>query len=200
MLSENQRLIKRAFDIVLVIVVLPVLLLPLLILFGLVTIITGKNGLFVQRRVGYQGAIFNLYKIRTLKGQDHKDIIDISESETRLGRWLRVNKIDELPQVFNVLIGNMSWVGPRPDIPGYADRLVGEDRIILSVKPGITGPATLKYKNEDTLLLTKENPLKYNDEVIWPDKVAINKLYVQNWSLKKDVFYIIASIFNLKIK
>lgn len=198
MLTENQRLLKRAFDIVLVVVVLPLLLLPLLILFVLVTIITGKNGLFVQRRVGYQGAIFNLYKIRTLKGKDHKDIIDISESETRFGRWLRVNKIDELPQVFNVLIGNMSWVGPRPDIPGYADRLIGEDRIILSVRPGITGPATIKYKNEDILLLTKENPLKYNDEVIWPDKVAINKLYVQNWSLKQDVFYIIASIFNLK--
>ena len=85
----------------------------------------------------------------------------------------------------------MSFVGPRPDVPGYADKLKGEDRIILSVRPGITGPASIKYKNEEELLATKEDPKKYNDTVIWPDKVAINKEYVKNWSLKKDIEYIL---------
>ena len=88
----------------------------------------------------------------------------------------------------------MSWVGPRPDILGYADRLTGEDRIILNIKPGITGPATIKYSNEDRILLEENNPSKYNDEVIWPDKVRINKEYVKNWSLWKDIGYLFASV------
>lgn len=197
MLTKNQRILKRSFDIVLTLFILPILILPVLILLAVATISTGKKGLFVQKRVGWRGDLFRLYKIRTLKGSVHKDVNDIKDNETRIGRWLRIHKLDELPQVINVLIGNMSWVGPRPDVPGYADKLEGEDRIILSIRPGITGPATIKYKNEDALLLTKHDPMKYNDEVIWPDKVSINKLYIKNWSLKKDVFYILASIFNL---
>jgi lipopolysaccharide/colanic/teichoic acid biosynthesis glycosyltransferase len=94
-----------------------------------------------------------------------------------------------------VLKGDMSWVGPRPDVPGYADLLKGDDRIILQLKPGVTGPATLKYKQEDALLLKQENPLAYNDTVIWPDKVAINKAYIQEWSLQKDIKYLLQSVF-----
>ena len=114
---------------------------------------------------------------------------------TKIGRFFRKTKIDELPQLINVLKGDMSFVGPRPDVPGYADRLQGEDRIILSVKPGITGPATLKYKNEEEILAKVDNPEKYNDEVIWPDKVRINKEYIKNWSLKRDIIYILKTIF-----
>jgi lipopolysaccharide/colanic/teichoic acid biosynthesis glycosyltransferase len=197
MLAGNQRILKRIFDIVVTLVILPIVVFPLFIILVTVTISTGKNGLFVQNRVGYRGELFRLYKIRTLRGSGHKDAIEIHQNETKFGRWLRINKLDELPQVFNVLIGNMSWVGPRPDIPGYADKLEGEDRIILSVKPGITGPATLKYKNEDKILMILDNPLEYNDTVIWPDKVAINKLYVEHWSFRKDVYYLIASLFNI---
>jgi lipopolysaccharide/colanic/teichoic acid biosynthesis glycosyltransferase len=113
---------------------------------------------------------------------------------TKSGRFFRRYKIDELPQLINVLKGDMSFVGPRPDVPGYADKLEGEDRIILTIKPGITGPATLKYKNEEEILAKVEDPVKYNNEVIWPDKVKINKEYIKNWSLKKDIEYILKTI------
>ncbi len=95
--------------------------------------------------------------------------------------------MDEIPQLWNVLIGDMSLVGPRPDVPGYADKLTGEDRLILNVRPGITGPATLKYRDEEQLLARHDDPKKYNDEVIWKDKVEINKEYVKNWSFKNDL-------------
>ena len=120
--------------------------------------------------------------------------MEIKKNETFFGSWIRRTKLDELPQIINVINGTMSWVGPRPDILGYADRLTGEDRIILNIKPGITGPATIKYSNEDRILLEENNPSKYNDEVIWPDKVRINKEYVKNWSLWKDIGYLFASV------
>ena len=196
MLSKNQQFSKRMFDLLLSIIVFPLLLVPGLILILFATLSTGQNGLFIQERIGRRGRAFRMYKIRSLRGSGHKDVIDIKEDETSFGAWLRRTKLDELPQVLNVLIGNMSWVGPRPDVPGYADLLVGEDRIILQLRPGITGPATLKYKNEDELLMKQRDPLQYNDEVIWPDKVKINKEYMQHWSLAKDMGYLWKSIFN----
>jgi len=195
MLTPWQLTIKRIFDISISILALPFVIIPLILLVLIASFSTRKDGLFVQRRIGYLGKVFNLYKIRSLKGNDHTDIIAIRQNETRFGKWLRVTKLDELPQIFNVLKGDMSWVGPRPDVPGYADLLEGDDRIILNVKPGITGPATIKYKNEDSLLLKQQNPKQYNDEVIWPDKVKINKEYVRNWSLWKDVGYLWVSAF-----
>jgi lipopolysaccharide/colanic/teichoic acid biosynthesis glycosyltransferase len=194
MLTSWQLVTKRIFDISISIIALPFVIIPLILLLLVASFSTRKDGLFVQRRIGYLGKEFNLYKIRSLKGDDHTDIVAIKQSETRFGKWLRITKLDELPQIFNVLNGDMSWVGPRPDVPGYADRLEGDDRIILNVKPGITGPATIKYKNEDNILLKQENPKRYNDEVIWPDKVKINKEYVKNWSLWKDVGYLWASL------
>jgi lipopolysaccharide/colanic/teichoic acid biosynthesis glycosyltransferase len=113
---------------------------------------------------------------------------------TKSGKLFRDTKIDELPQLFNVLFGSMSFVGPRPDVEGYADRLEGDDRIILSIRPAITGPATLKYKNEEEILAKKLNPKEYNDRVIWIDKVKINREYIQNWSLKRDIEYIIKTV------
>uniref|UniRef100_UPI0025BFCAE4 sugar transferase n=1 Tax=Aquisalimonas sp. TaxID=1872621 RepID=UPI0025BFCAE4 len=94
--------------------------------------------------------------------------------------------LDELPQLINVLKGDMSFVGPRPDVPAFADTLAGEDRIILSVRPGITGPATLKYRDEETLLAEADDPEAYNSEVIYPDKVRINREYV-HWSFWRDL-------------
>ena len=118
---------------------------------------------------------------------------------TAFGKYLRKYHLDELPQLFNVLIGDMSFVGPRPDVAGYADLLQGDDRIILSVRPGITGPATLKFKNEDALLSQQPDPKAYNDKVIWKEKVRINKEYIMNWTLLGDINYIFKTIFNLNL-
>lgn len=139
-----------------------------------------------------------MYKIRTMKGdlKDDNFITLINDERiTSFGKFLRLFKLDELPQLFNVLIGNMSFVGPRPDVRGYADNLKGDDRIVLSVKPGITGPATLKFKHEEIILEDQKNPKKYNDEIVWPEKVKINIQYIKNWSLIRDIEYIIKTIF-----
>ena len=106
---------------------------------------------------------------------------------TRLGRILRRTKLDELPQLYDVLVGNMSLVGPRPDVSGYADRLVGADRVMLTVRPGITGPAALVYRHEEELLAVADDPQAYNDEVLWPAKVAINCDYVTSYTLRGDL-------------
>lgn len=113
---------------------------------------------------------------------------------TPLGAVLRKYKLDELPELWNVLIGDMSLVGPRPDVPGYADNLRGEERLILNLKPGITGPASLKYRNEEEILATVDNPIEYNDKVIFPDKVRINLYYYRNYSFIKDIQMIFCTI------
>lgn len=115
---------------------------------------------------------------------------------SRFGYFLRKHKIDEIPQIFNVFMGTMSLVGPRPDVPGYADQLKGEDRLILEVRPGITGPATLKYKDEETLLSEQKDPVKFNNEVVWKDKVKMNKKYVKNWRFSEDLKILYQTIFN----
>lgn len=196
MLSQRQKQLKRIFDIILALVLLPVLVVPIFLLWLLITISTRTNGWFYQKRIGKDGQPFNLYKLRTLKGVNHESIEAIRKNETRIGNWLRRTKLDELPQVFNIITGDMSFVGPRPDLPGYADKLEGDDRIILSIRPGLTGPATLKYKHEDDLLLEQTDPQHYNDYVIWPDKVQMNKKYIRNWSLWQDIKYLWASVFN----
>jgi lipopolysaccharide/colanic/teichoic acid biosynthesis glycosyltransferase len=161
------------------------------------TIETKSNGFFLQKRVGKDGKLFNVIKIKTMKTIEGVDTTITSADDVRItksGKFFRDTKIDELPQLLNILLGDMSFVGPRPDVEGYADKLEGEDRVVLSVKPGITGPASLKYKNEEEILAKQHNPKEYNDSVIWPDKVAINKEYIQNWSLKKDIEYIVKTV------
>lgn len=195
MLTQQEQFLKRVFDLLVSLFVFPFLLLPILFLILLATINTRKFGLFIQLRVGKEGETFSFYKIRSLKGKNHTDIHEIALQQTVFGKWLRNSKLDELPQLFNVINGTMSLVGPRPDVSGYADQLKGEDRIVLSVRPGITGPATIKYKNEDELLIQQKDALHYNDTVIWPDKVSINKRYVQEWSFKKDLDYLWKSVF-----
>ena len=114
---------------------------------------------------------------------------------TKIGEFLRKYKLDELPELWNVIKGEMSLVGPRPDVPGYADKLVGKDRDVLKLRPGITGAASLKYANEEEILASKENPQKYNDEVIFPDKVKVNLDYYENQSFWLDIKIIFATIF-----
>lgn len=145
--------------------------------------------LFKQIRIGKNGVPFTIYKLRT-----------IPEGATMPNAWgafLRKSKLDELPQLLNVLKGEMTLVGPRPDVPGYADLLQGDNRIILTLKPGITGLASLKYRNEEQLLAQQPNPKQYNDEVIWPDKVRINKWYASNRTFLIDlqiIFYTLIPI------
>ena len=188
---------KRAFDVTLSLVGLIFTSPIILIAWIIASIETKSNGMFIQKRVGKDGKLFSVYKIKTMKKVEGVDTSITSANDVRItksGRFFRNYKIDELPQLWNVLIGDMSFVGPRPDVPGYADKLEGDDRIVLSIRPGITGPATLKYKNEEEILAKQNDPKWYNDNVIWPDKVMINKEYIKNWSLKKDIECIIKTV------
>lgn len=152
---------------------------------------TGASGLFRQRRIGRDGEPFTVLKIRTMRAVAGTTVTSGNDARiTPLGAQLRRWKIDELPQLWNVLKGEMSLVGPRPDVPGYADRLTGEDRVVLKLRPGITGPATLKYRMEEALLAAQADPQKYNDEVIWPDKVTINRSYYLDYKLRDDFRYL----------
>lgn len=152
--------------------------------------------LFVQPRVGRNGKVFQCHKFRSMTVEHHGSSVSVAGEAriTPLGAKLRRFKLDELPELWDVLIGNMSFVGPRPDVPGYADKLQGEDRIILTLRPGITGPATLKYRNEEELLATVENPQQYNDTVIYPDKVRINRFYAEHYSFIKDIQMIFCTV------
>lgn len=152
--------------------------------------------LFVQPRVGRNGKVFQCHKFRSMTVGHHGSSVSVAGEAriTPLGAKLRRFKLDELPELWDVLIGNMSFVGPRPDVPGYADKLQGEDRIILTLRPGITGPATLKYRNEEELLATVENPQQYNDTVIYPDKVRINRFYAEHYSFIKDIQMIFCTV------
>ncbi|WP_299226481.1 sugar transferase [uncultured Psychroserpens sp.] len=193
MITKNQLILKRVFDVILAMLLLPFLIIPILILVIIATIDTRQYGLFLQKRVGQHGRLFDIYKIRTLKKETHV-LGHLDLSATTFGKFLRRFKLDELPQIFNVLIGNMSFVGPRPDIQGFADKLIGDDKLILIVKPGITGPATIKYKDEEMILSQQDDPENYNRTIIWPDKVEINKKYIQNYSFSLDLDFILKSI------
>jgi lipopolysaccharide/colanic/teichoic acid biosynthesis glycosyltransferase len=175
-----------------------ILLLPILIICSIIIAIKMPNGpiIFKQKRVGQYGRLFTMYKFRTMKNNHHGSSISIAGENriTPIGAFLRKYKIDELPELWNVLIGDMSLVGPRPDVPGYADVLEGKNREILKLKPGITGPASLKYRNEEDILAQQDNPQKYNDEVIYPDKVRINLEYLHQWSFWNDLVIIYKTI------
>jgi lipopolysaccharide/colanic/teichoic acid biosynthesis glycosyltransferase len=152
--------------------------------------------IFKQKRVGQYGKLFIMYKFRSMAvGHGGSSVSVAGESRiTPLGAKLRKYKLDELPELWNVLTGDMSFVGPRPDVPGYADMLQGNERRVLDLKPGITGPASLKYRNEEEILALQDDPIKYNDEVIFPDKVKINLCYLDNWSFLEDIKIIIYTI------
>ena len=181
-----------------------ILLMPVLLITALMIRIKMPDGkvLFKQKRVGKDGILFEMVKFRTMTvNHDGSSISVAGESRiTPLGAVLRHYKIDELPELWNVLKGDMSFVGPRPDVPGYADKLEGEDREILLLRPGITGPASLKYRNEEELLATKNNPQEYNDKVIYPDKVRINRYYLHHLSLLTDMKIILCTVTGRQMK
>ena len=152
---------------------------------------------FRQERIGKDGKLFTLIKFRTMKVNESKNHITTKGDSriTTFGLTLRKYKLDELPELLNVLKGDMSLVGPRPDVPGYADKLEDPFREILKLRPGITGPATLKYSNEEDILALVEDPVKYNNEIIFPDKALINLNYLKTQSLTGDIKIIFKTIF-----
>lgn len=172
---------------------------PLLLIVAILIKIKMPGGpvIFKQQRVGKDAKLFTMYKFRSMTVAHSGSSVSVAgESRiTPLGAKLRKYKLDELPELWNVLKGDMSFVGPRPDVPGYADKLEGEDRLILKLRPGITGPASLKYANEEELLAHVDDPIKYNDEVIFPDKVKINLEYYYNHTLWGDIKLIFKTVF-----
>jgi lipopolysaccharide/colanic/teichoic acid biosynthesis glycosyltransferase len=193
LITKNEIRAKRIFDLLLSLFLIPITIVPIVVFVLIATLETGQFGLFTQKRVGQHAKLFNIYKIRTLKRGKH-ELGHLDLYATTFGKILRRFKLDELPQLFNVLVGDMSFVGPRPDVVGFADELEGEDRMMLRIKPGVTGPATIKYRNEEAILALQDDPENYNRTIIWTDKVEINKKYIQNWSFSLDLKYILQSI------
>jgi lipopolysaccharide/colanic/teichoic acid biosynthesis glycosyltransferase len=189
---------KRTFDLIFATLGLLVVWWLILLAWLVASLDTRSNGFFIQKRVGRSGNIFCVVKIKTMRPIAEFDTTVTQRGDPRitpLGGFFRGTKIDELPQLWNVLLGDMSFVGPRPDVPGFADKLQGGERAMLSIRPGITGPATLKYRNEEELLAAQDEPEVYNRDVIWPDKVQINLEYIQSWSLALDLRYILQTVF-----
>ncbi|WP_231878290.1 sugar transferase, partial [Oleiphilus sp. HI0117] len=196
-LSTYQSFQKRSFDFIVAFLGLLALWWLIIIAYITASFDTRSNGFFVQGRVGKNGRVFKVVKIKTMrpiKGLDTTVTQSGDPRITSLGAFFRKTKIDELPQLWNVLLGQMSFVGPRPDVPGFADKLQGEERAVLSLRPGITGPATLKYRNEEEILAAQEDPEAYNRDVIFPDKVRINVDYIRVWSFKQDINYIVRTV------
>ena len=191
-------MIKRVFDFSLALFGL-LFFSPLLLVFAVLIKLTSKGPIFfIQERVGRNRIFFRMIKFRSMfVAQDSSSSISVKGDIriTKLGAVLRKYKVDELPELVNVLLGDMSLVGPRPDVPGYADQLEGEQRKILSLRPGITGVASLKYANEEAILAEQEDPVKYNNDIIYPDKVRLNLDYYYNNNLWVDIKIIFATIF-----
>jgi len=190
--------LKRIIDILSSFLGIIILWWLILCIWLIATIETKSNGFFLQKRVGRNGKLFILIKIKTMIPIPNINTKITTSNDKRITRWgklFRKTKLDELPTLWNVLKGDMSLVGPRPDVPGYADKLEGNNKRILNIRPGITGPATIKYANEEKLLSNIRNPEKYNDEVIFLDKVKINLDYLDNWSFWLDIKIIFKTIF-----
>ncbi len=182
---------KSVIDFVFSLLLIFVLLPFIFVLFILATIDTKSHGLFSQIRIGRYGKPFKIFKVRTINPSTNVC--------SRYGRFLRKSKLDELPQLFNIFLGQMSFVGPRPDIPGYYDKLVGKDREVLQLKPGVTSRASIKYINEEEILNNVNNPGYYNDKVIFPEKVKMNLEYLRDFSLKEDLL-ILRKTYNVYFK
>ncbi|KAF5064515.1 Undecaprenyl phosphate N,N'-diacetylbacillosamine 1-phosphate transferase [anaerobic digester metagenome] len=194
--------LKRLFDIFASLFGL-VVFMPLFILIALLIKIRMPGPVFFQQvRVGKDAVLFRMIKFRTMTvGHGGSTISVKGESRiTPLGAILRKYKLDELPELWNILKGDMSFVGPRPDVPGYADKLEGENRLLLSIRPGLTGAASLKFSNEEEFLALQDDPVKYNDEVLYPEKVRINNNYVRHMSFGLDLKIIIFTILGKKLK
>jgi len=199
-LGLGDRALKRGVDIAVSSAGLVLFGWLIIVLWVVATIDTGKNGFFAQVRVGRHGKRFKILKIRTMRDRERHGTMVTRAGDpriTRIGALMRRFKLDELPQLVNVFVGQMSVVGPRPDVPGFADRLTGRDRIVLAVRPGITGPATLAFRSEEALLERQRDPERYNRDVLFPRKVRINRRYVENYSLADDLRCLWRTIRNL---
>lgn len=199
-LSLRQRTAKRMFDLVIA-GTATLLTWPIIVVATVVASVdTSQWGIFTQERIGRNGARIRVHKIRTMR-DDIRNTSTVTTSVdpriTRIGGLMRKTKIDELPQFIDVLVGTMSIVGPRPDVPGWADLLQGQERVILTLRPGITGPASLAYRDEESLLAAADDPIDFNRSVIWPDKVRINSEYVAEWSFVSDVKFVLATFFSI---
>jgi lipopolysaccharide/colanic/teichoic acid biosynthesis glycosyltransferase len=210
-------ILKYCFDRLMALIGLLVLWPVLLIVAILVKIkMPGGPAFFVQKRVGKDGKLFDCHKFRTMTVKHNGSMVSVAGDSriTPFGAVLRHYKLDELPGLWDVLIGNMSFVGPRPDVPGYADALTGDDREVLKLRPGITGPATLKYRLEDEMISEyvaqrqaagdtrpmQEIATEYNDKVIYPDKVRINRYYLHHYSFIKDFQMILCTVLGKKME
>jgi len=196
-LSLKVRIFKRSFDLAVSVIGLLTCGWLILVAFLVASFDTRASGFFIQRRIGRSGRGFPLLKIRTMRDVDGSDTTVTTANDHRVttfGRFFRRTKLDELPQLLNVLFGHMSIVGPRPDVAGFADRLEGPDRVILTVRPGITGPATLRFRDEERVLAAVEDPERYNREVLYPQKVRINREYVEGYRFREDLRIVIATI------
>jgi lipopolysaccharide/colanic/teichoic acid biosynthesis glycosyltransferase len=218
-MSGTERAVKRAFDIVAALFCL-LLLSPLMLLIAVSLKIKDRGPvLFRQERIGYGAQPFYILKFRTMRTDTESDgRPQLAQTDDErlipLGRFLRTHHLDELPQLVNILRGEMSFVGPRPDVPGYADQLKGDDRRVLKLRPGITGPATLKYRLEDEMISEyvaqkqaagdkremQEIAEEYNDQVIYPDKVRLNKYYLDHYSFIKDIQMIVCTVLGKKMR
>ncbi|MFL0459395.1 sugar transferase [Kytococcus sedentarius] len=196
-LTSRQAAVKRAFDLTVSSIGLVAAAPVIVTATAVATVDTREWGIFSQRRIGRHGEPFTVHKIRTMRSTTTPGTTVTASTDpriTRSGAFMRRTKIDELPQLWDVLRGAMSFVGPRPDVPGFADRLEGEDRLLLSIRPGITSPGTLAFRNEEEILAEQDDPERYNREVLWPEKVRINLEYIRNWSLLKDVQCILQTV------
>lgn len=183
-------MVKRIFDIIFSLSILLLFFWLILIFWLMAAIDTQTNGIFIQERIGQYDKKFKIFKLRTIQ------VLSISGSAriSKTGQFLRNYKLDELPQFLNVLMGKMSVVGPRPDLPGYYDLLEGENRKILDLKPGLTSPAALKYSSEVQLLEKQESPVHYNNNFIFPDKVQLNLDYYYKWTFWGDLVIIMKTL------
>lgn len=193
-----QRAMKRGFDVAMAMTGLMALAVPFLFIALVIKISSPGPVFFRQARIGRRGKPFLVVKFRTMDMDAERSGTITASNDPRvtpMGKLLRRYKLDEYPQLWNVLIGKMSLVGPRPDVPGYADRLEGHARRILELRPGITGPASLFFRNEEELLSPRKDPKEYNDRVIWPQKIALNLGYMEKWSFLRDIGYILITVF-----
>jgi lipopolysaccharide/colanic/teichoic acid biosynthesis glycosyltransferase len=198
MLSRRQRRLKRGFDVLVSAVGLLFFGWLIVLLMWIVRLSTGEPGLFRQVRVGRQGAHFEILKLRTMRITNESGattITTVTDARiTRIGAFLRNTKLDELPQLLNVLRGEMSLVGPRPDVPEYVPLVGSQARAILSVQPGVTGPASLVFRDEAVLLARQRDPESYYVDVLLPAKSRLNEHYVQTWSFTRDVRYLLMTV------
>ena len=191
-------MIKRLFDIILSFVGIIILIPVFIIVSILIKIDSPGPVFFLQERVGLNGKLFKIIKFRSMKINHNNSLTVTIENDkriTRIGKKIRKYKIDEIPELINVFVGDMSFVGPRPDVPGYADLLKGENRNILKLRPGITSRATIKYANEEMILLNEDDPIAYNNNIIFPDKVKMNLNYYNNNNIWIDIKIIFATLF-----